>query len=175
MMALAALVESGMGRRVWGTGGEPGAWSGDVWSKHNSQFAADPYTFTHVSHGIAFYGALHLAAGGLPITARLVIAAGLESLWEVIENTDAVINRYRAATISLDYYGDSIVNSMSDVAACILGFLLASRLGGRASIAVFVVLELLLAVWIRDNLSLNVLMLLWPNETVRNWQMGLTN
>src|SRR6266581_1388227 len=104
---LAALAEYAMGRRIWGVGGTPGVWSGDIWSSHNSQFLLDPYTFTHISHGILFYGILALAFRTLPVSTRLALAVALECGWEVLENTNMVIERYRAETISLNYYSDS--------------------------------------------------------------------
>jgi hypothetical protein len=97
---------------------------------------------------------------------------GLESAWEALENTNMVIDRYRAATVSLGYYGDSVLNSMADVFACLLGFLLAWRLPTRATVAWVVVVELVLVVWIRDNLTLNIVMLLYPLQAIRQWQAG---
>ncbi len=171
IMASAAAAEYSMGRKVWGVGGRPGFWSGDIWSEHNSQFVADPYSFTHITHGVAFYAILAVVARNAPVHIRLIGAVALESGWEILENSDLVIQRYRAETISLNYYGDSIVNSMSDVVACICGFLLASRLPKRFTIAATILLEIILALWIRDNLSLNILMLLRPSSAVRQWQL----
>ena len=171
-MLLAAAAEYAMGRQPWGTGATPALWSGDIRSSHNSQYLADPYTFTHITHGILFYGLLALIYRHLPITTRLAIAVALESGWEVLENTDMVIERYRAETISLNYYGDSIVNSMGDILACTLGFVLASRLPRRVTIIGAVALEVLLLLWIRDNLTLNILMLIRPSRAIRMWQSG---
>ena len=172
LMLLAAAVESSMGRRLWGIRGTPGFWSGDINSSRNSQFLLDPYTFTHITHGILFYGLLSLAFGRLPVSTRLVMAVGLESSWEVLENTDAVIHRYRVETISLNYYGDSIMNSMGDIVACILGFSLASRVPKRAAISIAIVLELVLLLLVRDNLTINILMLIRPSRAIRMWQAG---
>lgn len=172
LMALSALAQFSMGRRPWGVGGKPGIWSGDIWSEHNSQFLLDPYTLTHITHGVFFYGILKLAFKNASTDARLIAAVALESGWEVLENTETVIERYRAETISLNYYGDSIVNSMVDIVACMFGFMLASRLPKRATIAGTVAFELILAFWIRDNLTLNIIMLLYPNSAIRMWQMG---
>jgi hypothetical protein len=171
-MVTAAITEFKMGRQLWGTSGTPGLWSGDIWSAHNSQFLADPYSFTHITHGVLFYALLSLAFKKAPAATRLLVAVGLESIWEVIENTNAVIERYRAATISLNYYGDSIVNSMGDIVACILGFVLASRLPRRVTIIGTVALEIVLLIWTRDNLTLNVIMLIHPMRTLTLWQMG---
>ncbi len=171
LIAVAAAAEFAMGRRLWGIKGEPGLWSGDISSSHNSQYLTDPYTFTHVTHGALWYGLLWLVGRKLALRTRFMLAVALECAWEVFENTDFVIHRYRAATISLDYYGDSVMNSMCDVAAGIVGFLLAAVLPARATVVVVILLETALALWIRDSLLLNVLMLIRPIQTIRNWQL----
>jgi hypothetical protein len=173
LMLAAAVAEFSMDRKLWGTSGVPGVWSGDIWSSHNSQFLFDPYTFTHVTHGVLFYGFLAIAAGRAPVLLRLLVAVGLESAWEVFENTNMVIERYRAETISLNYYGDSIVNSMGDILACMIGFLLASRLPKRVTVFGAIALEILLLAWTRDNLALNIIMLIHPSRAIRAWQTGL--
>ena len=160
-----------MGRRTWGIGGIPGIWSSDINSEHNSQFLFDPYTLTHVIHGLILYALVTLAFRQLPIASRLLIAIGLEGAWEVLENTSFIIGRYRAETVSLNYYGDSIVNSICDILACIAGFLLASRLPTRVTILGVVAIEVLLLVWTRDNLTLNIIMLLHPSQAIRAWQL----
>jgi hypothetical protein len=168
----AALTEFAMGRKLWGIGGQPGIWSGNVQSAHNSQYMTDPYTFSHITHGVLLYALLKLIAPGLPAGARLLLAIAGESLWEVIENTDLVIERYRAATISLHYYGDSVVNSMCDILACLTGYALAARLPVRVTVIGAVAMEAGLAWFIRDSLFLNILMLVHPIGTIRTWQMG---
>jgi Protein of unknown function (DUF2585) len=172
LMVAAAMAEFSMGRQFWGTGGIPGLWSGNIWSSHNSQFLADPYSFTHITHGVLLYALLLIVLKAAPAPNRLLVAVGLESLWEVIENTNTVIERYRLATISLNYYGDSIVNSMGDILACILGFILASRLPPRMTIAGTIALEIILLIWTRDNLTLNIIMLVHPMRALTLWQLG---
>ncbi len=168
----AALTELAMGRKLWGIGGQPGIWSGNVWSPHNSQYLTDPYTFSHITHGVLLYALLRLIAPDLPGGMRLLLAIAGESLWEVIENTDLIIERYRAATISLNYYGDSVMNSMCDIVACVAGYALAARLPLRVTLIGVIAMEAGLALWIRDSLFLNILMLIHPVGAIRNWQMG---
>jgi hypothetical protein len=168
----AGLMELAMGRKLWGVGGQPGIWSGNIWSAHNSQYLTDPYTFSHITHGVLLYSLLRLAAPGLPPGLRAVLAIAAESAWEVTENTDLVIQRYRAATISLNYYGDSVMNSMGDILACVAGFVLAWRLPTRVTVIGVLVFEAGLVLWIRDSLFLNILMLVHPLEAIRRWQTG---
>lgn len=146
-------------------------WEGDVLSAGNSQHIADWYTPSHVIHGFIFYGLLWLAFGRrLSFGARLVLALVVECGWEITENTDWIINRYRETTISLDYYGDSVLNSVCDILAMVAGFVLAARLPVWLTVAIAVALELFTGIMIRDNLTLNVLMLLYPLDWIRDWQ-----
>jgi hypothetical protein len=172
IMALAASVELINGRKIWGISGQPGVWAGDVNSSHNSQYLTDPYTFSHITHGMLFYALTWLVARNLPVRVRALIALGVEAAWEIVENTDTIIQRYRAATISLHYYGDSVMNSMCDILACMVGFGLAYLLPRRVSIISDVVLEVALALWIRDGLILNIIMLIHPIPAIRSWQSG---
>ena len=172
LIGLGAAAEFAMGRKLWGISGEPGVWSGNIESSHNSQFMFDPYTFSHITHGVLWYGLLSLIAKRLPVGARFVAAVALECAWEVFENTDLVIQRYRAATISLNYYGDSVMNSMCDIGASLVGFMLAAILPTRVTLIAVIALEIGLALWIRDSLLLNVLMLVRPVQAIRSWQLG---
>jgi hypothetical protein len=167
-----ASFEFSMGRVVICRCGYIKFWHGVVNSSENSQHITDWYTFTHVIHGIGFYAVLWLIARRLPLPARFVLAVFLEATWEAFENTPFIIERYRAATISLDYYGDSIVNSISDIATMIFGFWIARRLPVWASLALVAALEVTVGLIIRDNLTMNVLMLIHPFETIKRWQLG---
>jgi Protein of unknown function (DUF2585) len=172
ILAVAGAIELAMGRKLWGVGGHPGTWSGDINSSHNSQSLTDPYSFSHLTHGILLYGLMWLLARKTPRTGRALVALALEAAWEVFENTDMVIERYRAATISLHYYGDSVMNSMCDILTCMAGFALAAILPTRVTIVVMFVLEIGLALWIRDGLLLNIVMLIHPFGSIRAWQSG---
>lgn len=151
-------------------------WWGAVESAENSQHIADWYTFSHIIHGLLFYGAAHLLwrrwqlFDGAPTRWALPIAVAVEASWELLENSPLIINRYRAVTASFGYSGDSIVNSMADIGWMSLGFWLASRLPVRATVALGVAFELFTLVMIRDNLTLNILMLVWPLDAIRVWQ-----
>ena len=172
IFGLAAVALRLEGHRFWCRCGRLTLWSGDIHSAHNSQHLVDPYSFTHVEHGLLLYAMLRPFARWLGPGGRLILAVAIEGIWEVVENSAAVIERYRQATIALGYAGDSVVNSMGDIAACTLGLLLAQRLPVRWSVALLATVELVLLAIYRDNLTLNVLMLVCPLESVKNWQMG---
>lgn len=172
VVAVAAVILSGMGQVLWCKCGSPVPWSFNTWSEHNSQHILDPYSFSHMQHGLVFFGLLALAGDRLAVGTKLVIAMGIEAAWEVIENTPMVIDRYREATISLEYYGDSVANSASDLAACWIGFEVARRVPWWGTVGLFVVIELTMVWAIKDSLLLNVLMLVYPLDAVLQWQGG---
>jgi uncharacterized protein DUF2585 len=172
ILCVTALLELAMGRTLTYRNGPIRPWVSEVHSDQNSQQISDWYTFSHIIHGALFYGATHLTMGPASLGTRAAVALAIEATWESYENTDTVINRYRAATIALGYYGDSVLNSMSDILACMLGFLLASRLRWWWTVAWVVAAEMIVALVIRDNLTLNIIMLLRPIDAIRRWQMG---
>ena len=172
IVAGAVAILLAIGRTPICTCGAIDWWVGERDSSRTSQMLADWYSFSHVVHGLLFYAALWLVARRLRVGWRFIAALAIESAWEVIENTPMVIDRYREATAALGYTGDSVINSVSDIAMMALGFLAARKLPVWASVAAVLVLEIVPLFVIRDNLTLNVWMLLWPRDAVRNWQAG---
>ena len=159
-----------MGRPPICTCGEIDLWVGQVNSSRTSQMLSDWYSPSHIVHGFLFYAALWLVARKWPVERRFVAAVTIEAAWEIVENTPMIINRYREATAALGYTGDSVLNSVSDIAMMALGFLIARKLPFWWAVAVVIALELIPLAVIRDNLTLNVWMLLAPNEAITAWQ-----
>ena len=172
MIAAAAAILLMMGRNPICTCGTIKLWVGETNSSDNSQHIADWYTLSHIIHGFLFYGVLWLFARRLPVGARLLLAILVEASWEIFENTDMVINRYREATIALGYVGDSVLNSVFDILFMVIGFFFAARAPIWLTVVLAIFFEVLAAWVIRDNLTLNVLMLLYPLEAVKAWQGG---
>lgn len=161
-----------MGQPLWCKCGGWSLWAWDIWSSHNSQHFIDPYTFTHILHGVLLCGLLYWLPDSVPESVRYLIAMLAEAVWEIQENSPFIIERYRTATIALDYTGDSVINAVGDILACALGYWLAYYWRAWPSLIFFLLSELILAVWIRDNLVLNVLMLVFPIDAIQQWQMG---
>jgi hypothetical protein len=175
---LAGAILLAMGRNPICECGTVKLWHGVVQSAENSQHLTDWYAPSHFTHGLMMYFFAWLLwkkwglFGGRPIRWALPIAVAVEAAWEIMENTPMVIDRHRAVTVSFGYSGDSVVNSLGDIGWMIVGFLAASRIPAWTSVALALFLELLTLWTIRDNLTLNVVMLFWPIEAVRQWQGG---
>lgn len=172
LFLITALLLHGQGRLWMCECGTIKLWVSDTWSSDNSQHLLDPYSFSHLQHGLVFFGLLWFLRDRVSFYWRFFIALLIESAWELFENSAFVINRYREATAALGYSGDTVVNSMGDLLSCALGFVVAQRLGGWKTLALFAAIELTMIFLIRDSLLLNVIMLIHPIEAIKVWQMG---
>jgi len=172
IMGLTVVVLWLKGQPLWCQCGGWSPWSGEIWSAHNSQHVFDPYTFTHVLHGVIFFGLLRAVLGEGRVGLRVLLATAVEALWELVENSEAVIQAYRESTISLDYFGDSVMNVVGDLGAMLLGYGLAAAVPAWVSVLGFVATEVILALWIRDSLILNIIMLTVPIEAIKQWQLA---
>lgn len=171
VLIVLAIVLHVMGQPSWCTCGL-NLWTIDPWSGESSQNFGDAYTFSHVLHGFIFYLALWLVARKLPVRYRFLIAVLMEMAWEIFENTPFIINRYRDATAANMYTGDTVLNSIGDMLSAMLGFYLAWKLSWKWSVAIVLFIELILLILIRDNLTLNILMLVHPVQAIKMWQAG---
>nr|WP_275896061.1 DUF2585 domain-containing protein [Sphingomonas crusticola] len=171
ILAAAAATLLAMGRPPICTCGHVALWHGAI-DAGNSQHLLDWYSPSHVIHGFLFYAAGWLLLRRVPLRFRLLIAVAIEAGWELVENSPMVIDRYRTATMALGYTGDSVLNSLSDIACMMIGFAIARRLPPWVTIALAIAFELVTLAVIRDNLTLNIVMLLWPVDAIRQWQAG---
>jgi len=170
VFAMVEVVEALMGRLLLGPDGKFGWWEGDIWSKEISQRFADPYSFSHLTHGFLLFGLLWMVARRIRLPYRMLFAVFIEAGWELLENSPLIIERYRHVTISLGYNGDSILNSSSDILMMIIGFLMASRLPWWAGLVAVLVMEIGCGILVRDNLTLNIIMLIHPVAAIKAWQ-----
>ena len=170
LVAVTAGVLALFGRHLWCSVGDLWPWSWETGSAHNSQHLLDPYSFTHFEHGLIFYAGLSLLAPRASLRVRFLAALTIAAGWEILENSDFIIDRYREQTVDAGYYGDSILNSLADMGWCALGFTVAARVRWWWSVAIMVLFEVVLALTIRDNLFLNILMLIHPFDGILAWQ-----
>jgi hypothetical protein len=161
------------GRVGWCKFGDYAPWSSDAWGSHNSQHLLDPYSFTHILHGVLYFWLISLIFRKMSFVRQFALAISVECAWEILENTNQVIEHYRTATLALNYYGDSIANSLGDAFCCGVGFWLAYKLRFWRSLALFLLTEIVLLIVIRDSLLLNIVMLIHPIEAVKLWQSNM--
>jgi len=172
VVVAAVIILNFEGRVWWCPAGDLSPWSWKIWSQHNSQHIVDPYSFTHLLHGVLEFWLMSLIFPRMSLAWRLLVAVSIESGWEIAENSTFMIERYRRETISLDYFGDSIINSLSDMACCATGFVISYKLRFWRSLALFLLTEAILTITIHDSLLINIVMLIWPIEALKKWQLG---
>ncbi|MEP3482122.1 MAG: DUF2585 family protein [Fuerstiella sp.] len=161
-----------MGRHAWCPQADYILWSWNIWTAHCSQHFVDPYSLSHFQHGLGLFLLLNVCLGKrISLVANIATVAAIEACWELAENTSFIINRYREATVSLDYYGDSITNSLGDYAFCLLGAYVAHQLPRRWVVGLFMAAEIVSLIWIKDSLLINILMLIAPIDSIKQWQM----
>lgn len=165
-----ATIELLSGRSPLGPDGHFGWWDNNIWGNETSQRVADVYSFSHIIHGMLFYGFLWFVFRKMPLKYRFLIALLIEGGWELLENSPIIIDRYRSATIALGYAGDSVLNSVCDIGMMALGFLIARWTKVWVIICLIIIMEVGCLLWVRDNLTLNVLMLVYPSQSIRTWQ-----
>jgi hypothetical protein len=170
VFAVVGTIEFLSGRSILGPDGHFAWWDNNIWGNETSQRVADVYSFSHIIHGMLFYGFLWLVARRVPVKYRFLIALVAEGGWELLENSSFIINRYRQVTIGVTYFGDSILNSVSDIAMMALGFFIARWSKVWIVIVLIIAMELGCLWWVRDNLTLNVIMLVHPVQAIKNWQ-----
>lgn len=172
VFAATAFIEVQMGSKFFGTYGRFAFWEGDIFSNRQSQIFADPYSFSHIIHGLLSYAFLWLVARKLPLRYRLVTSLAMAAVWEILENSPLIVTRYRNVTASVSYAGDSILNSLSDLLMVALGFFMAWRARVWVSVTAVITIEIAMLVLVRDNLTLNAIMLIHPIEAIKAWQLA---
>ena len=173
ILAIAAAVTLWlMGQPLWCKCGGWSPWWWDIWSSHNSQHLIDPYTASHVLHGVFFCGLFFWLPRSVSLNVRFLTAIVLAVGWEILENSPIIIERYRAATIATGYSGDSVINAVADILACAIGYAIAFRMRAAKSLIFFFATELIVLICVRDCLVLNVVMLIYPIEAIKVWQLA---
>ncbi len=170
ILIITGVIEFSSGRSLLGPDGRFGWWDGNIFGSENSQRVADAYTFSHIIHGMVFYAFLWLVARRVPMRYRFILALVMEAAWELFENSSFIINRYREATIAQGYVGDSVLNSLSDIVMAGIGFAITKYSRIWVTVILILVMELGCLIWIRDNLTLNIVMLVYPIESLKEWQ-----
>ena len=171
-LIIMAVYLNAQGRLWFSASGDVLLWVGDAFSNENSQQLLDPYSFSHFLHGVIFFFILKYTFRNFSLESRFVASVMMEGCWEMLENSAIIINRYRDATAALGYNGDTIYNSYGDLLSCSIGFIVARYVGLKWSILLFIAIELICLFWIKDNLTLNVIMLIYPIEGIKDWQLG---